>query len=401
MSFKIKEVRAEKVLDSRRQETIRVYVKTDLGTWSTSSPSGKSTGSHEIPAFPESVNSSIRLLEKLSGEILEIDIEKFSDLEKIEKIVDRNKIGANTLYALEASILKALAYSEKKELWQLINPEAKRMPFPVGNIIGGGMHTPLTRGSRADFQEFLIVPKLKNFADNVAVMKKAHEIAGLKLEARKARGVLNDEGAWGTNLGNGECLEILQEVRREIEEEIGQDIEIGIDVAGSSFYSPDIYHYKNPEALMNSNEHINNLSELADKFEIFYIEDPVDEDDFKNFRVFREKNAGRMVVGDDLTVSNVERFTRALKERAIDAVILKPNQTGSLVEIKKIVYLAKKFNIVTVMSHRSGETADNTIADLAFGFQTDYIKTGVIGKEREGKLGRLIEIEKKILQRGK
>ncbi len=383
--MRLKEIRAEKVLDSRRQETIRVYVKTELGVWSTSSPRGKSTGSHEVSAFPDSVLASIKLLESLKPELLELNIEKFNDLEKVEKIVDRDKIGANTLYALEASILKALAYSEKKQLWELINPNATRMPCAVGNIIGGGMHTPLTKNLRADFQEFLIIPRTANFSDGVNIMKKAHQIAGEKLEARNSRGILNDEGAWSTSLGNSECLEILQEVRRELEEE-----------ASSSFYSPDIYHYKNPEALLNTGEQINYIYNLADKYEILYIEDPIDEDDFKNFRKFREKSAGRMIVGDDLTVSNLERFTKALKEKAIDAVILKPNQIGSLIEIKKIVYLAKKYNIFTVMSHRSGETLDNTIADLAFGFQTDFLKVSPIGAENVSKLSRMIEIEKKL-----
>ncbi len=396
--MKIKEIRAEKVLDSRRQETIRVYAKTDFGVWSTSSPRGKSTGSHEVPAFPESVSSSIKLLEKLKPELLKIEIEKFNDLEKIEKIVSRDKIGANTLYALEASILKALAYSEKKQLWELINPNANKMPCAVGNIIGGGMHTPLTKNLRADFQEFLIIPRTANFSDGVSIMKKAHLVAGEKLEARNSRGILNDEGAWSTSLGNSECLEILQEVRREIEEEIGRNIEIGIDAASSSFYSPDIYHYKNPEALLNSGEQIKYISDLADKYEILYIEDPIDEDDFKNFRKFRDDSKGRMIVGDDLTVSNLERFTKALKEKAIDAVILKPNQTGSLIEIKKIVYLAKKYNILTVMSHRSGETQETCLADLAFGFQTDFLKVSPIGSENVSKLARMIEIEKKILK---
>lgn len=394
--MRIKEILADKVLDSRREETIRVYVKTSLGTFSASSPSGKSTGIHEAAAFPKSVSESIKILKKNSEAIREIDFEKFNDLEKVEKIVFKSEIGADTLFALEASILKALAYEQKKELWQLINPEARRFPKPVGNIIGGGMHTPLTSGKKPDFQEFLIIPKMNNFADSVSVMRKAHEIVGERLKLRGAKGILNDEGAWATSLTNEQAVMVLNETREEIESQIGIDMDIGIDVAASAFYAPDIYHYRNPEGFLASTEQINYISDLADKFEIFYIEDPVDEDDFENFKNFRVKNAGRMIVGDDLTVSSVPRFLKALKNRAIDAIILKPNQQGSLIEIKKLVYLAKKYNILTVMSHRSGETRDNTIADLAFGFQTDFIKTGVIGQERGAKLDRLIEIEKKL-----
>jgi len=392
----IQKIWGEKVYDSRKQETIRVYVKTNLGTWSTSSPSGNSTGRYEVPAFVKNVISSIAMLKEMEEKIKEIELVVFNDLEKVEKIIDKNKIGANTLYALEASILKALAYENKQELWQMINPNAKRFPHPVGNIIGGGKHAQLTNGKKPDFQEFLIIPKMRKFSESVNVMKKAHELAGDYLEARKAKGILDDEGAWSTSLGNSECLEVINSVRKDIEQNTEGDIEIGIDIAASTFYSPDIYHYAHSEVFRSSKEQIDYVSGLADKFEVFYIEDPVDEDDFKNFRVFRGKNAGRMTVGDDLTVSNEERFLKALKEKAIDAVILKPNQTGSLLEIKKIVYLAKKYNIALVMSHRAGETMDSTIADLAFGFQCDYIKAGAYGQEREIKLRRLIEIENKI-----
>ncbi|MFH1711241.1 MAG: enolase C-terminal domain-like protein [Nanoarchaeota archaeon] len=392
----IQKIWGEKAYDSRKQETIRVYVKTKMGTWSTSSPSGNSTGKYETPAFVKNVGASIKMLEEAEEKIKELEIGVFNDLEKVEKIVDKNEIGANTLYALEASILKALAYENKQELWQLINPNADRFPFPVGNIIGGGKHSRLTNGKKPDFQEFLIIPKMKKFSDCVDVMKKAHELVGEYLEAKKAKGVLDDEGAWSTSLDNSDCLEIIDSVRNDVGEQGKGKIDIGIDVAASTFYSPDIYHYTYPEVLMESGEQIEYVSGLADKFKVFYIEDPIDEDDFKNFKNFREKNAGRMIVGDDLTVSNEERFLKALKEKSIDAVILKPNQTGSLLEIKKIVYLAKKYNIFLVMSHRAGETIDSTIADLAFGFQCDYIKTGAHGKEREIKLRRLIEIENKI-----
>ena len=392
----IQKIWGEKVYDSRKQETIRVYVKTAHGAWSTSSPSGNSTGRYETPAFVKNVSSSIAMLEEFEEKIKEIEFSVFNDLEKVERIVDKKEIGANILYALEASILKALAYENKQELWQLINPNAKRFPFPVGNIIGGGKHASLTNGKKPDFQEFLIIPKMNNFSDCVNVMKKAHELAGEYLEARKAKGNLDDEGAWSTSLGNSECLEIMNDVRKDIAGQIGEDVEIGIDVAASTFYSPDIYHYAHGEIFRTSSEQIEYISDLADKFEILYVEDPVDEDDFKNFKVVRDKNPGSMIVGDDLTVSSEERFLKALKEKAIDAVILKPNQTGSLIEIKKIVYLAKKYNIALVMSHRAGETMDSTIADLAFGFQCDYAKMGAYGQEREIKLRRLIEIESKL-----
>ena len=178
----IKEISAKKVYDSRKELTVCVYVRTEAGSFLTSSPSGKSKGRHETPAFAHNVDESIKLLEKLSGKIKGMRIEQFSDLEKIEGIIKKNEIGANTLYALEASALKALAYEQRKQLWELLNGDAgkgagKKMPFPVGNIIGGGLHTSHTAGKRADFQEFLIIPKAGRFSDNVEIMKKAHVLA--------------------------------------------------------------------------------------------------------------------------------------------------------------------------------------------------------------------------------
>ena len=398
----IKEISAKKVYDSRKEPTICVFVKTETGTFLTSSPSGKSKGKYETPAFVNNVDESIKLLERLSGKLKELRIEQFSDLADVESIIKKNEIGANTLYALEASILKALAYEQKKQLWELLNGDAgkgagKKMPFPVGNIIGGGLHTSYTAGKRADFQEFLIIPRMKMFADNVQAMRKAHELAREKLKARKGLGKLNDENAWSTRLNDESCLDILNETRNNIESETNEKVDIGIDIAASTFYSPSIYHYKNPQILLNPKEQSDYVSGLINTFNVYYVEDPFNEGDFKSFKDLREKS-GKMplIVGDDLTASHIDRFAHALKNKSIDAVIIKPNQNGSLLEIKKLIDMAKRYKIITIMSHRSGETADSTIADLAFGFQTDYIKTGVTGAEREAKLKRLIEIEKDL-----
>src|SRR3989344_104447 len=167
----INEITAKKVYDSRKELTVCVYVRTEAGSFLTSSPSGKSKGRHETPAFAHNVDESIKMLEKLSGKIKGMRIEQFSDLEKIESIIKKNEIGANTLYALEASALKALAYEQKKRLWELLIENAgkntgKRRPFPVGSIIEGGLHTQLTSGKEPDFQEFLIIPKAGKFSDN-------------------------------------------------------------------------------------------------------------------------------------------------------------------------------------------------------------------------------------------
>lgn len=388
--MKIKEISARVILDSRKEETIEIGTRTSFGVFSASAPYGKSRGKHEAPAFIKNVEDDIKTIVDISGKITQIDIEKFDDLKKIEEIA--SGIGANSIFALETSILKALAFEQGKELWQVINPAARRIPHPVGNIIGGGMH--VQASVKPDFQEFLVIPRTRKFVDDIFLMKKIHENMGKILEARKAKQGMSDENAWATNLGNEEVLQLLDEERRNIESETGEKIELGVDIAGSTFYSKE-YIYKNPYKRLSREDQINYIASLASRFNLFYIEDPLDEEDFSGFAKFKEK-VKCLVVGDDLTTSNPERFLKAVKSKSINAVIIKPNQYGSLVKIKKLVDGCKKFGIITIMSHRSGETLDNALADLAFAFQTEFIKAGAVGKERDVKLKRMIEIEKQF-----
>jgi len=386
----IKEINAEKILDSRGEESISVFVRTEQGSFSASSPSGKSKGKHEAASFIESISHDISVLRNFK---VGFDFRKFEDLIKIEELI-RGKIGANSLYALEASLLKAAAYEQNLPLWKFLNEKAEKFPFPVANIIGGGLHTALTGGKRTDFQEFLIIPKGKRVSDNFFIMKKAHELAGNILKLRGAKGGLNDEGAWATSLETEGCLSVLNQVREELARELDMEIDIGIDAAASSFFKLN-YNYKNPVRHLKSREQVRYISELIEKFRLSYVEDPLQEEDFSGFRALRERiKRPCIVVGDDLTTSSLERFKEALKEKSIGGIILKPNQIGSLIEINRIVGFCKKLGIATIISHRSGETMDYTIADLAFAWQCNFLKTSVMGKEREIKWKRLIEIEK-------
>ncbi len=395
----LKRVDAKIVRDSRKEKTIEVSLKTEFGLFSSSSPSGKSKGKWEKPYYIKDIKQDITTIKNFSDEICNLEIENFSDLKKVEDLL-RGKIGSNTFFALETCLLKSLATWKGVELWQVINKNAKKFPFPVGNCIGGGLHTKSVRGKKPDFQEFLFVPKTNNFSDNVFLMKKAWKILGQELRLRKARGERNDENALSTSLSNEEVLEIMKKVKEELENETGKEISIGVDIAASSFYSRGFYLYKNKKRKLNKEKQISFILDLIDKYNLDYIEDPLQEEDFSGFaRLKKEVIKVRptcLVVGDDLTVSNLERFKKAIKEKSINAIILKPNQIGSLIEISEIAKLAKKLGIKTIMSHRSGETLDYSLADFAFAFQTDYIKTGVMGKERDIKLKRLIDIENSL-----
>jgi len=397
--MKIKEVNGRIIKDSRKDKTIEISVETENGLFVSSAPSGKSRGKHEKPYFMKKVEHDITTLNKYLKKLLEFRIHKFDDLKKIENLL-RKKIGSNTLIALESALLKALAAEKGLALWQVINPKAKKVPYPVGNCIGGGLHTENVKRKKPDFQEFLIIPKADKFVDNVFLMKNAHKILGEELKVRGVRGKLNDENAWSTSLDNEEVLKIMNKVKDYLEEQSGINVDIGVDIASSSFFTGVVYNYKNEKKRLTKQKQIDYVSDLIDKYNLDYVEDPLEEEEFLGINKFRYRavriRPTCLITGDDLIASQLKRFEKALRMKSINAVILKPNQVGSLLEIAKIVGLAKKYRIKIVFSHRSGETLDYSLADLAFGFQADYIKTGIIGKEREIKLKRLIGIERDL-----
>ena len=385
--MKIKEVSAKAVLDSRQEETIEVTVNGHA----TSAPAGKSKGKHEKPSYKKNLGADIKFINSLKASSFKgIEINEFDDLEKIEgKLI--KKVGANTLFAFEASVLKASAREKLMPLWQFINPYAKVFPRILSNTIGGGAHSSVFK-IKPDFQEFLVTNN-KNPAIGNFLNKKSYGTAGKILSNLSMNsGKINDENAWQTDLDNEKVLEVMKNVQENVFEESRMHIDIGLDVAASQFFKAGKYYYKDRIKTLSREQQIKYMVDLSRKFNLFYIEDPLDEEDFAGFASL-VKNVNCLIVGDDLTVTNYERVERAIRIGAITGLIVKPNQTGSLIEVKRIIELCNKNCIKTIMSHRSGETMDNTIADLAFAFQCDFIKTPVIGKEREAKVARLMQIE--------
>jgi len=394
--MRIKKIEARSILDSRKEQTIEISVETSKRKFISSAPSGKSTGKFEANPYARSLKQDINFLNNIKSKTLEkLKIEEFKDLREIEGIVGKS-IGANSLFSLESSILKALSAEQEQELWQFLSRgKPKKFPYPVGNCIGGGLHTKELKGKKPDFQEFLIIPRTKLFCDNAFLMKKAHEEIGKILELRNSKGKLNDENAWQTSLDNEECLKLLGEVADSLSNEAGCRVEIGADVAASSLFKDGFYIYKNKPRVLNKKMQIDYLTELAEKYDLHYIEDPLEEQDFVDFAVLRKKVIP-ILVGDDLTVTNLLRLKKAVQNKSINALVVKPNQNGSLLKVKEIIDFCKNQEIATVFSHRSGETLDTTIADLAVAWKADFIKTGVLGKEREAKLNRIIEIERSL-----
>lgn len=362
--MKIKRISAKTISDSRKKKTIQIEVNNCL----TSAPSGASIGKHEKPAYIKSVEHDISVIN--SFDFSDVGISKFEDLEKIERIL-KNKIGANSLFALESSILKALAKERKRELYQLLGNNRK-IPLLLSNIVGGGKHS--HNKLKPDFQEFLI---LGNKNQNIKAYQQIKEI----IKAIKK----NDEGAWQTEIDDEKILDLFSSSK----------FKIGVDIAASEFYKNSLYYYAVPKRIMTRKEQIDYIIRLIKRYKLFYVEDPLHQDDFSGFADILKRTKNCLICGDDLTVTNLERLRRAIKKKSINAMIIKPNQTGSLLEVKKVIDLCKKSKIKTVMSHRSGETMDDTISDLAVAWGCDYMKISVGSRERIIKIKRLEEIGKK------
>ncbi|MDO8623607.1 MAG: hypothetical protein Q7R52_05145 [archaeon] len=391
--MQIKEVSACEILDSRKEKTIMVSIKTNIGNFSASAPNGKSTGKYETKPYKKSLKEDIETLEKFSDYFGKEKFLEFDDLKKIEEVV-KGQIGANSLFALESCVLKAIAKEKKKQVWQLINTKAKKMPKLVGNVIGGGKHSAIT-SRKPDFQEFLLIPEIKYVFEAWDLNKNAKVDAEIILKSidENFSNKKNDEDAWIVSVNEKIVLEVLKDLTENAWDERKVFLDKGIDLAASSFCKRKKYYYLNPKLMRTEEEQLDYLSNLIENFNLFYIEDPFSEESFESFAKLLKKFPNKLIVGDDLTATNIKRFEKAAKMKAISAIIVKPNQNGSLLDVKKIVEIAKKNNIKTVFSHRSGETEETILADLAFGFQADFFKCGITGKEREAKIKRLTEIE--------
>ena len=413
----IKEVMPSFVKNSREERSIQIEIVTYEGRFRASAPSGKSKGKNEVESYhKKGIERSMKMLKvfclKLKHE--NFIIKKIDDLKQLTELMRKfevrfGKFGGNVNYAIEGAFLKAAAADNGKELWEFINDDVNnglkpKIPMPVGNCIGGGLHSKAINGKRPDFQEFLIIPKEKTFSRAVTLNLRAYNYARKLLKApidsrlaylRSRIVKTNDENAWTTDRTNEEVLEILKTVAKKYK------LRIGLDVAASSFYDKGYYRYKNKDLIRDKVDQTDYIERLVKKFGIFYVEDGIQEEDFSGFKeilngVSDIKKSKTLIVGDDLTTTNLKRVHRAIHGKAINAMIIKPNQIGSILEVKRVVEFCKKNDIVIIFSHRSGETMDNTLADYCIGFGGQFIKTGIFGRERLIKLKRIMDIEKKL-----
>lgn len=405
---KIVDITAREILDSRGNPTIETKVYTEKGNVGVFSvPSGASTGTREALELRDNderfdgkgvlkaVNNVGLIKEKLVG--LEV-----SEQRKIDEVMiefdgtpNKSKLGANAILSVSVACLKAAAMDNDLEVYEYLNKREKRLPYAMFNIINGGKHS----SNNLDIQEFMIVPKFKVFKDSLrAASEIFHQLKSLLIKQGLSVNV-GDEGGFAPDLKNNE--EALSLIIKSINEAgyiPGVNIFIALDVAASSLYNKNNETYKIDNNNLKREELLDYYVSLVKNYPIISIEDPFDEDDYEGFKLITEVLGKKIsIVGDDLFVTNKELLKKGIENNLCNAILIKLNQVGTFYETLETIVLAKQHNYTTIISHRSGETLDTFIADLAVSLNIPFIKTGSVTRgERVCKYNRLMEIEEEL-----
>lgn len=411
-NYVIKDIKARQVLDSRGNPTVEADVYLENGGFGRAIvPSGASTGSGEALELrdgdPEryqgksvlkavwNVNSKIR--DVLVGNTAEPRIvdQMMLDLDGTE---NKSSLGANAILAVSLANTKANAKARKTPFYQYVaelagTTDQMSIPMPMMNVMNGGAHASWS----TDFQEYMIVPRSAgNIADAVRIGAEVFHTLKDVLKERDYPTTVGDEGGYAPKMrdGNNEPLECIKYAVEKAGYKFGEDVAIAMDIAASEFYNKDHYELKTNGDWKSADDMINWYTWIVDNYPVVSIEDGLAESDWANWKILTERLGARtQLVGDDLFVTNVKLLERGITEKCGNAILIKPNQIGTLSETIDTVLLAKKSGFKTIMSHRSGETEDVSIAHLAVGLGTGQIKTGSLSRsERIAKYNELIRI---------
>lgn len=388
-----------KVLDSRGNATVEIDLFAPVRV-RVAAPSGASTGAHEAQAFPRGgVDESIRIFTSEIGPRLKgRDIADQEGLDRWLREVDGtanfSRIGGNLAVAISLANARAAALAAGQPLFRFLGgPSATKMPFSFGNVIGGGRHAV----GGTTIQEYMVISQGPTIAGNVFANARVHRMLKDALSKKFPGEPLGrgDEGAWVAKVGDEEALALLADACKSAQKESGFPIRPGLDLAASEFFRDGKYRYK--DRTLSPEEQIDFLVRLAKDYGVYSYEDPLDEEDFDGFAALtKEIGKDVVIIGDDLFCTDADRLERGVAAGAANAILIKPNQIGTLTETRATVDTARKAGYATVVSHRSGETTDDTIAHLAVAFGSLGIKTGTVGGERIAKLNELIRIEEEL-----
>lgn len=416
MSRNIKSVRGRQILDSRGNPTIEVeVVLEDESTGRAAVPSGASTGEYEAIELRDGgrrwmgkgVSKAIRNVnETIAPEIKGKDATSQAEIDnlliELDGTANKQKLGANAILGVSLAAAKAAANSLKLPLYRYLGGlEAKILPVPMMNVLNGGKHA----DNNVDLQEFMIMPiGASSFEEALCIACETFHSLKMVLREKHYNTAVGDEGGFAPNLSsNREALDVIMEAINRVGYKGGEDIALALDPAASSFYEDGKYTLraeKKPER--SSEEIVEYYEKLVADFPIFSIEDGLAEDDWQGWKILTEKLGGKIqLVGDDLFVTNTRRLKKGIELGVANSILIKLNQIGTLTETIKAIEMAKRCGYTAVISHRSGETEDTTISDLAVAMGTGQIKAGSCSRtDRTGKYNQLLRIEEELGNKG-
>jgi len=389
----VRDVTLRRVLDSRGNATVEADVRTRDGFGRAAAPSGASTGEHEAVEIPAA--DAVERGEEAAEALVGVDS---ADQRAVDEMLrdedgteDFSRIGANAAVAVSMAAAESAADALGVPTHHHLGGAfAQETPVPLGNVVGGGEHAE----DATDIQEFLVAPTgAGTFEEGALTNAAVHAAVKDVLDERGVPAGKGDEGAWAPALDDSEALGVVAEA---VERSAEVETRLGLDVAASELWEEDAGAYVYAEATRDTDEQIEYIESLVREGDLIYVEDPLRENDFEAFARLTERLADTdaLVCGDDLFVTNVERVERGAAGGAANSVLVKPNQVGTVTGAYDAVRAARGAGYDTVMSHRSGETEDATIASLAVAFGTRFIKTGAVGGERTAKLNEVIRIQR-------
>ena len=415
----IEEIKALEVLDSRGNPTVQVEVITEEGTNGVAMvPSGASTGSFEAVELRDGDKSrylgkgvlkAVENVNKIISKELEgMNVFEQAEIDKklieIDGTENKGKLGANATLGVSLAVAKAAANSLGMSLYKYIGGvNAKTLPVPMMNILNGGKHADNT----VNIQEFMIMPVgAKSFSECLRMSAEIYHTLKKVLKAKGLATGVGDEGGFAPNLSSDEeALKLIVEAISEAGYKPGEDVVLALDVASTEMYDEakkigkeGCYYFWKTEELKTEDEMIEYLEDLANKYPIISIEDGLAEEDWEGWRKLTEKLGNKLqLVGDDLFVTNIKRLQKGLDNKIANSILIKLNQIGTLTETLDAIELAKKNGYTAVVSHRSGETEDTTLADVAVATNAGQIKTGAPCRtDRVAKYNRLLNIEAEL-----
>lgn len=405
---KIKNVYAREILDSRGNPTVEVEVTLESGIMAMASvPSGASTGKNEALELRDNdknryhgkgvlkavsnVNNIIRpkLIGKDSLNQKEID----TIMLELDGTESKSVLGANAILGVSLANLKASALYQNKELYTILGNDYS-MPKCMMNILNGGAHA----SNKLDFQEFMIVPNKEEYKENLRMGSEIFNTLKSILKEKDLLCGVGDEGGFAPLIDNAtEALELIKDAIEKSGYELGKDINMALDVAASEFYDENTNSYILEGKNYTKEELVKYYEELVSKYHIISIEDGMAEEDYDGWKLLTERLSNIQLVGDDLFVTNKRLLQKGIDLGIANAILLKLNQIGTVTETLETIKLARENNYKTIISHRSGETEDNYIADFAVGLNLGQIKTGSMSRgERLSKYNRLLRLEEQI-----